>query len=84
MRASLEYPETNIRRTRKVSTPGTSSKGSQNIAEWLPLLGSIVQALRGMPEDARTADDRTADDPTAERNPVAMGDDKTSPGATAR
>ena len=34
-----------------MATPGTSSKGSQSIVEWLPLLGSIVQALSGMAED---------------------------------
>ncbi len=57
-----------------MGTPGTSSKGSQNIAEWLPLLGSIVQALRGIPED----------DPAAERTPAAARDDETNPGETAR
>jgi len=57
-----------------VTIPGTSSKGSQNIAEWLPLLGSIVQALRGMP----------ADDRIAARTPAAARDDETSLGETAR
>ena len=38
-----------------MATPGISSKESQSIAEWLPLLGSIVQALRGMAEDGRPA-----------------------------
>ena len=38
-----------------MATPGISPKESQSIAEWLPLLGSIVQALRGMTEDGRTA-----------------------------
>ncbi len=57
-----------------MTKPGTSSKGSQNIAEWLPLLGSIVQALRGMP----------ADDRIAARTPAAARDDETSPGETAR
>ncbi len=54
-----------------MATPGTSSKGSQSVAEWLPLLGSIVQALSGMPEGGPTADDSTADHPTAERTPAA-------------
>ncbi len=54
-----------------MATPGTSSKGSQSIVEWLPLLGSIVQALSGMAEDP-TADDKTA------------RSDETSPGETAR
>ncbi len=66
-----------------MGTPGTSSKGSQNIAEWLPLLGSIVQALRGMAADNRTADDPTADDRTAERTPAVARDGETSPGETA-
>ncbi len=57
-----------------MATPGTSSKGSQNIAEWLPLLGSIVQALSGMAEDGRTA----------ERTPAAARDGETNPGGTAR
>ncbi len=43
-------------------TPGTSSKGSQSIVEWLPLLGSIVQALSGMAEDDKNANDKTARD----------------------
>ena len=55
-------------------TPGTSSKGSQSIAEWLPLLGSIVQALSGMAEDDRTA----------ARRPAAARDGETGPGETAR
>ncbi len=53
---------------------GTSSKGSQNIAEWLPLLGSIVQALRGMADDG----------PTEERTPAAASDGEINPGETAR
>ena len=57
-----------------MATPGTSSKGSQSIAEWLPLLGSIVQALSGMAEDNRTA----------ERTPAAARDGEASPGETAR
>ncbi len=67
-----------------MATPGTSSRGSQNIAEWLPLLGSIVQALSGMAEDDRTADDRTADDRNAARSPAAARDGEPSPGETAR
>ncbi|MCZ6815005.1 MAG: hypothetical protein O7G13_14445 [Alphaproteobacteria bacterium] len=57
-----------------MTTPETSSKGSQNIAEWLPLLGSIVQALRGMAEDDRIS----------ERTPAAACDGETSSGETAR
>jgi len=77
-----------------VATPGTSSKGSQSIAEWLPLLGSIVLALRGMAEndptaddriaDDRIADDRIADDRIAARTPAAARDGETSPGEAAR
>ncbi len=55
-----------------MATPGTSLKDSQSIADWLPLLGSIVQALSGMAEDDKTADDK------AGRN------GETSPGKTAR
>ena len=62
-----------------MATPGTSSKGSQSIAEWLPLLGSIVQALRGMAEN-----DNTADSNTAERTPAVARDGETRPGVTAR
>ena len=43
-----------------MATPGTSLKESQSIADWLPLLGSIVQALSGMAEDEKTAGDKTA------------------------
>ncbi len=57
-----------------MATPETSSKGSQSIAEWLPLLGSIVQALSGMAEDDRIA----------VRPPAAARDGKPSPGETAR
>lgn len=67
-----------------MTIPGTSSKGSQNIAEWLPLLGSIVQALRGMAADDRIADDQIADDRIAARTPAAARDGETSPGETAR
>ncbi len=77
-----------------VATPGTSSKGSQSISEWLPLLGSIVQALSGMAEDDRAADDRAEDDwaeddraeddRVAERRPAAAGDGESNLGATAR
>ena len=38
-----------------MAASGISSKGSQSIAEWLPLLGSILQALSGMAEDDRPA-----------------------------
>ena len=57
-----------------MATPGTSSKGSPSIAEWLPLLGSIVQALSGMAED----------DPTAAQTPAVATDDETRPGTTKR
>ena len=57
-----------------MATPGTSSKGSQSIAEWLPLLGSIVQALSGMAEDDRTA----------AQTPAAATDGETRPGTTER
>ncbi len=57
-----------------MATPGTSSKGSQSIAEWLPLLGSIVQALSGMAEDDRIA----------VRPPAVAHDGKPSSGETAR
>ncbi len=43
-----------------MAASGISSKGSQNIAEWLPLLGSILQALSGMAEDDRPATQRPA------------------------
>ncbi len=62
-----------------MATPGTSSKGSQSIAEWLPLLGSIVQALSGMAEDDRRADDRIA-----VRLPAVARDGKPSPSTTER
>ncbi len=57
-----------------MATAGTSSKGSQSIAEWLPLLGSIVQALSGMAEDDRTA----------AQIPAAAADGETRPGETVR
>ncbi len=56
-----------------MATPGTSSKASQSIAEWLPLLGSIVLALRGMADD----------DPTPEQAPTAARDSETRPDKTA-
>ena len=62
-----------------MATPGTSSTGSQSIAEWLPLLGSIVQALSGMAEDDRIADDRIA-----ERTPAAPRGGESNAGETAR
>ena len=58
----------------KVATPGTSSRESQSIAEWLPLLGSIVQALSGM----------AADDRIAVRPPAVARDGNPSSGETAR
>ena len=59
-----------------MGTPGTSTKGSQSIAEWLPLLGSIVLALRGMAEDDPPAA------PTAAAAPSRS--DETGPGETSR
>ncbi len=67
-----------------MATPGTPSKGSQSIAEWLPLLGSIIQALSGMAEDDRIADDRIADDRIAVRRPATVRGGKPSSGETAR
>jgi hypothetical protein len=77
-----------------VATPGPSLKDSRNIADWLPLLGSIVQALSGMAEDDwaeddraeddRAEDDRAEDDRVAERRPAAAGDGESNLGATAR
>ncbi len=61
-----------------MATPGTSSKGSPSIAEWLPLLGSIVQALSGMAEDAPRADGRPA-----ERPPTAARGGETHPDRAA-
>ncbi len=66
-----------------MATPGTSSKGSPSIAEWLPLLGSIVQALSGMAEDAPRADGRPPERPI-ERPPTAARDGKTHPDRAAR
>ena len=57
-----------------MTTPGTSSRESQSIAEWLPLLGSIVQALSGM----------AADDRIAVRPPAVARDGNPSSGETAR
>ncbi len=56
-----------------MAAPGISSKGPQSIADWLPLLGSIVQALSGMAEDDRTA----------ERSPAAAREVDTRPNETA-
>ncbi len=54
-------------------TPGTSSKGSQSIVEWLPLLGSIVQALSGMAEDGPRADGRSPERPIERPPATARG-----------
>ncbi len=62
-----------------MATPGTSLKESQSIADWLPLLGSIVQALSGMAEDDRAEDDRIA-----ERSPAAAREVDTRSNETAR
>ena len=57
-----------------MAATGISSKGPQSIAEWLPLLGSILQALRGMAEDDR---------PTTQ-SPVNARESETRPGKTLR
>ncbi len=67
-----------------MATPGTSLKESQSIADWLPLLGSIVQALSGMAEDDRAEDDRAEDDRIAERSPAAAREVDTRSNETAR
>ena len=72
-----------------MATPGTSLKESQSIADWLPLLGSIVQALSGMAEDDRAEDDRAEDDRAeddriAERSPAAAREVDTRSNETAR
>ncbi len=63
-------------------TPGTSSKGSQSIVEWLPLLGSIVQALSGMAEDGPRADGRSPEQPP-ERPPATTRGGEARPDRTA-
>ncbi|MEE9209015.1 MAG: hypothetical protein V3U23_01075 [Kiloniellales bacterium] len=40
-----------------MGAPGPFSNASPNLAEWLPLLGSIVQALRSVGEDAAPLED---------------------------
>ena len=67
-----------------MATPGTSLKESQSIADWLPLLGSIVQALSGMAEDDRAEEDRAEDDRIAERSPAAAREVDTRSNETAR
>ena len=67
-----------------MAAPGISSKGPQSIAEWLPLLGSILQALSGMAEDDRAEDDRAEDDRIAERSPAAAREVDTRSNETAR
>ncbi len=52
-----------------MAAPGISSKGPQSIAEWLPLLGSILQALSGMAEDDRPAAQSTANARESETRP---------------
>ncbi len=44
-----------------MAATGISSKGPQSIAEWMPLLGSILHALSGMAEDDRPATQSPAD-----------------------
>ena len=45
-----------------MAAQGTSSKDSPSIAEWLPLLGSIVRALSDMADGDRADSDRAEDD----------------------
>ena len=40
-----------------MGAPGPFSNASPNLAEWLPLLGSIVQALRSVGGDAAPLED---------------------------
>ncbi len=64
-----------------MGTPGTSTKGSQSFAEWLPLLGSIVLALRNIAEDDPTAA-RTVAAAPSHSDETGLGE--ISPGETAR
>ncbi len=57
-----------------MAAPGISSKGPQSIAEWLPLLGSIIQALSGMAEDDRPAT----------QSPAGARESETRPSKTVR
>ena len=57
-----------------MAAPGISSKGPQSIADWLPLLGSILQALSGMAEDDRPAT----------QSPAGTRESETRPGAPMR
>lgn len=57
-----------------MAAPGISSKGPQSIAEWLPLLGSIIQALSGMAEDDRPAT----------QSPAGAGESEPRPSKTVR
>lgn len=52
-RLAWAFPPMTRKEDPPVAAQGTSSKGSPNIAEWLPLLGSIVRALSDMAEDDR-------------------------------
>ncbi len=54
-----------------MAASGISSKGPQSIADWLPLLGSILQALSGMAEDDRPATQSPADARESETRPGA-------------
>jgi hypothetical protein len=57
-----------------MAAPGISSKGPQSIADWLPLLGSILQALSGMAEDDRPAT----------QSPAGARESETRPGKNLR
>ncbi len=56
-----------------MATPGISSKRPQSIVEWLPLLGSILQALSGMTEGDQPA-----------QSPAGGRDSDTRPGKALR
>ncbi len=43
-----------------MGAPGPFSNASSDITEWLPLLGSIVQALCGVGEDKPSGEDAQA------------------------
>ena len=43
-----------------MSRPIPGAGRTSDLADWLPLLGSIVRALSGMAEDDRIVDDRFA------------------------
>ena len=54
-----------------VAVQGTFSKASPNIADWLPLLGSIIRALSDMAEDDCPTIQATAPQGAVENPPEA-------------